>query len=234
MIKAQRQLQDRPSLTLRVIVALGRTSGIGRMTTALATFFGPTIPLLPVPQPRRWTCAEFHQLGDMGWFEGRRAMLIEGEILDMPGPNPPHATITTKVDNTLRRYFAKGYVIRNQSPLVLGQSTDPEPDLAVVAGELMDFYSAHPTTAALVIEVSDSTLTFDTTLKARLYAAAKVADYWVVDLVEKRLIVYRNPQPDPGQPFAAKYGQVQMLKPPHVVAPLCEPGLSIPVAELLP
>ena len=204
------------------------------MSIAAATFFGPSIPLPPVPQPRRWTCAEFHQLGDMGWFEGRRAMLIEGEILEMPGPNPPHATITTKVDTALRRYFTQGCVIRNQSPLVLGQSTDPEPDLALVAGSLMDFYSSHPTTAALVIEVADSTLTFDTTVKPRLYAAAKIADYWVVDLVEKRLIVFRNPQADAGQPFGAKYAQVQTFKPPQLITPVCEPDVSIPVAELLP
>jgi Uma2 family endonuclease len=170
----------------------------------------------------------------MGWFEGRRAMLIDGEILDMPGPNPPHATITAKFDTTLRRHFMQGFVIRNQSPLVLGQATDPEPDLAVVAGQLMDFYTSHPTTAALVIEVADSTLAFDTTTKASLYAAAKIADYWVVDLVDKRLIVFRNPQPDASQPFKAKYAAVQALKPPASVSPLCLPYVTIDITELLP
>jgi Uma2 family endonuclease len=186
------------------------------------------------PQPRRFSCAEFHQMGDMGWFEGRRAMLIDGEILEMPGPNPPHATITAKADTTLRRFFTRGFVIRNQSPLVLGLATDPEPDLAVVAGQLMDFYAAHPNTAALVIEVADSTLAFDTTHKASLYAAAKIADYWVIDLVEKRLFVFRGPQADSTQPFKAKYATVQALRPPAVVAPLCLPQAMIDVADLLP
>ena len=170
----------------------------------------------------------------MGWFEGRRAMLIEGEILEMPGPNPPHAALTTKVDYTLRRYFGHGYVIRNQSPLVLGQSTDPEPDLAIVAGQLMDFYAAHPTSALLVIEVADSMLAFDTTQKASLYAAAGIEDYWVVDLVENRLIVYRDPVPDAKQPFGAKYTLIDSSKPPATVTPLCEPGVVVPVADLLP
>lgn len=173
-------------------------------------------------------------MGDMGWFEGRRAMLIDGEILDMPGPNPPHATITAKVDTTLRRFFTQGFVIRNQSPLVLGQATDPEPDLAVVAGQLMDFYTAHPTTAVLVIEVADSTLGFDTTHKASLYAAARISDYWVVDLVDKRLIVFRQPVADATQPFRAKYTSVTPLLPPAKVLPLCKPSLAIDVADLLP
>jgi Uma2 family endonuclease len=170
----------------------------------------------------------------MGWFEGRRAMLIDGEILDMPGPNPPHATITAKVDTTLRRFFTQGFVIRNQSPLILGLATDPEPDLAVVSGQLMDFYAAHPSTAALVIEVADSTLAFDTTHKASLYAAAKIADYWVIDLVEKRLLVFRTPQPDSAAPFQAKYAPMQPLKPPAFISPLCLPQAAIPVADLLP
>ncbi|HZN37138.1 MAG TPA: Uma2 family endonuclease [Pirellulaceae bacterium] len=203
------------------------------MSSVIAPTFGFAFPPL-TPQPRRFSCAEFHQLGDMGWFEGRRAMLIDGEILEMPGPNPPHATMTAKVDYTLRRYFTQGFVIRNQSPLVLGQATDPEPDLAVVAGKLMDFYSAHPTTAALVIEIADSTLAFDTTTKASLYAAAKIADYWVVDLVGKRLIVFRQPQPDSAQPFKAKYASVQPLQPPGTISPLSAPVASIPVADLLP
>jgi Uma2 family endonuclease len=186
------------------------------------------------PQPRRFSCAEFHQMGDMGWFEGRRVMLIDGEILDMPGPNPPHATITAKVDTTLRRYFTQGFIIRNQSPLVLGQATDPEPDLAVVAGSLMDFYTAHPTTAELVIEVADSTLAFDTTNKASLYAAAGIADYWVIDLVVKRLLVFRQPQPDASQPFGARYAPAQPLQRPATVAPLCLPQVTIEVADLLP
>jgi Uma2 family endonuclease len=161
-------------------------------------------------------------------------MLIDGEILEMPGQNPPHATITAKVDTTLRRFFGQGFVLRNQLPLVLGQSTDPEPDLAVVAGQLMDYYRAHPTTAALVVEVSDSTIAFDTTDKASLYAAAKIADYWVVDLALNRLLVHRQPQAHATQPFGAKYTSVTPLVPPAQVSPLCLPSAVVDVADLLP
>lgn len=173
-------------------------------------------------------------MGDMGWFEGKRAMLIDGEILEMPGPNPPHATITSKVDYALRPYFAQGYVIRNQLPLILGQTTDPEPDIAVVTGKVMDYFTAHPTTAELVIEVADSTLAFDTTHKANLYAAAKIQDYWVIDLVANRLLVYRDPQADSAQLHGAKYKNILALKPPATVSPLCQPNIVVAVAELLP
>ena len=173
-------------------------------------------------------------MGDMGWFEGKRAMLIDGEILEMPGPNPPHATITSKVDYALRPHFSQGYVIRNQLPLVLGQSTDPEPDIAVVTGKVMDYFSAHPQRAELVIEVADSTISFDTTHKANLYAAAKISDYWVVDLVQNRVIVFRDPQLDASQSFGARFGSITSLKPPASISPLCKPTLAIQVAELLP
>lgn len=193
-----------------------------------------TLPIPPRPPARRFTCAEFHQMGDMGWFEGQRPVLIDGEILEMPGPNPPHATMTAKVDYTLRNYFTQGFVVRNQLPLVLGLSTDPEPDIAIVKGSLMDYFKAHPTTAELVIEVADSTLAFDMTHKASLYAAAKILDYWIVDLVSNRLHIYRDPQPDLSQPFRAKYKSVVALSAADAVSPLCQPQFIIPASDLLP
>ena len=140
------------------------------MATALlpSTFF-PAAP--SAPTPKRWSCAEFHQLADSGWFKGRRAMLINGEILEMAGSNPPHATATTLADYELKKVFPVGFVVRIQMPLVLGLMTDPEPDLAVVTGNARDYLSAHPTTALLVMEISDSSLAFDTTDKASIFAA---------------------------------------------------------------
>ena len=161
-------------------------------------------------------------------------MLIDGEILEMPGPNPPHAAINAKIDYTLREHFRQGFVIRNQSPLVLGQTTDPEPDLAVVTGKVMDYFQAHPTTAVLVVEVADSTLDFDLTTKASLYAAAGIGDYWVVDLVNRRVVLHRSPHADPGAPFKWRYADVKTLVHADSVSPLAMPSASIAVSELLP
>ncbi len=203
----------------------------------MATAFAPPAALPAgqiVPQPKRWTCAEFHQLGDMGWFEGRRAMLIDGEILEMPGPNPPHAVSTSLADYECKRVFAAGYLVRVQMPLVLGLMTDPEPDIAVVTGGPRDYLKAHPTTALLAMEISDTTLVFDTTEKAFIYAAGNIADYWVVDLNNRQLIVFRDPQPDPTEAFGAGYVSRMAYGPHESVAPLAAPHAAISVAALLP
>jgi len=140
-----------------------------------------------------WTCAEFHRLGDAGVFEGRRAMLIGGVILEEGPRNPPHAITLELVEAAVRDAFGAGWRIRGQSPLVLGQDLDPEPDLAVVAGVPCGS-TGHPTTAVLVVEVADSSLAFDTSEKRLLYARAGIPDYWVVDVNGRRLLVYRDPQ----------------------------------------
>ena len=192
-------------------------------------------PLTPWrPQTKKWTCKEFHQLGDMGWFEGKRAILINGEILEMPGPNPPHAMSVVLVEAALRAIFLVGYFVRGQLPLVLGQSTDPEPDVAVVVGSPRDFPNAHPTAAALAVEISDTTLSFDLGEKASLYAAGGIADYWVVDLNNRQLIVHRSPVRDPAQLHGWGYADVQTFTPGTTVAPLAAPTSSVAVADLLP
>ena len=134
----------------------------------------------PVPSgpPRTllWTVDQFHYLGDLGMFEGRRAWLVDGVIVEEGPMNPPHRIALELSESALRDAFGTGWRVCNQMPLVLGQTTDPEPDLAVIAGSPRGA-TVHPTTAALVVEVSDSSLRYDTTLKMSLYAAGGIADY---------------------------------------------------------
>jgi Uma2 family endonuclease len=182
-------------------------------------------PLSAGPRPLRWTCAEFHRFGDMGVFEGRRAMLIDGVILEQGPMNPPHAITLELTEAAIRTAFEAGWRIRNQSPLILGLETDPEPDLAVIAGTPRGS-SGHPTTADLVIEVADSSLDFDTKDKRVLYARAGIADYWVVDINGRRLLVYRTPQ-------AGDYASQQTVGPADSVAPLAVPAALVRVADLL-
>jgi Uma2 family endonuclease len=152
----------------------------------------------------------------------------------MPVPNPPHSTATALTVESLRLVFGKGFVIRSENPLVLGRSTDPVPDVAVVTGSVRDYAQSHPTTALLVVEVGDSTLDYDTGDKASLYASSGIADYWVVDLVNRQLVVHRDPQPDPSRPFAASYRTVTTHPAGQSVAPLAAPTASVAVADLLP
>ena len=177
------------------------------------------------PRPVRWTCAEFHRFGDLGVFEGRRAMLIDGVILEEGPMNPPHAITLELVEQALRTAFGAGWRIRSQSPLVLGQDLDPEPDFAVIAGTPRGS-AGHPTTADLVIEVADSSLDFDTNEKRLLYARAGLREYWVVDINGRRLLVYRDPQ-------AGDYTTQQALGPADAIAPLALPAAVVRVADLL-
>ena len=177
------------------------------------------------PRLVRWTCAEFHRFGDMGLFEGRRAMLIDGVILEEGPMNPPHAITLELVEEALRAAFGAGWRFRSRFPLVLGQDLDPEPDFAVIAGTARGS-SGHPTTADLVVEVADSSLDFDTNVKRLLYARASMREYWVVDVNGRRLLVYHDPQ-------AGDYATQQVLGPADTVAPLAAPAAAVRVADLL-
>jgi Uma2 family endonuclease len=177
------------------------------------------------PRPVRWTCAEFHRLGDAGAFAGRRAMLIDGVILEEGPMNPPHAITLGLVEEALRGAFPSGWWLRRQSPLILGDDLDPEPDLAVVAGRPRDF-TTHPTGAGLVVEVADTSLDFDTTEKRLIYARAGIPEYWVVDVNGRLLLVHRDP-------LAGDYVSRQVFGPSETVTPLAAPASIVRVADLL-
>ena len=178
-----------------------------------------------IPRPLRWTCAEFHRFGDLGVFEGRRAMLIDGIILEEGPMNPPHAITLGLVEEVIRGAFGVGWRARSQSPLVLGRDLDPKPDFAVIAG-IPRGSSGHPTTADLVVEVADSSLDFDTNEKRLLYARAGIRDYWVVDVNGRRLLIYRDPQ-------AGDYTTQQTLGPADTIFPLAVPTAVVRVTDLL-
>jgi Uma2 family endonuclease len=185
------------------------------------------------PRPLLWTVDQFHYLGDLGCFEGRRAWLVDGVIVEEGPMNPPHAIAATKTEDAVRDAFGKGFHVRVAKPLVLGQATDPEPDVAAVTGKPGD-YTTHPTTAVLVVEVSDSSLRYDTTVKVGLYAAGGLAEYWVVDVTGRQLRVFRDPRPEPTQPHGHGYGTHLTLGPTDHVSPLAAPTASVPVSDLLP
>jgi Putative restriction endonuclease len=197
----------------------------------------PGVKPLPVPfapRPLRWTVAAFHAVNATGVFEGRRPMLLRGVLMEQGPMNPPHATAVDLTIEALRAIFVAGWRVRGQLPLVLGLETDPSPDVAIAAGGPRDFATAHPTTAALVIEVSDTTLATDMTEKAELYATAGIADYWVLDLVGRRLLVYRDPASLAPNLEAVAYTTHLTLGPNDTVAPLAAPNSTVRVADLLP
>jgi len=188
------------------------------------------------PALRRWTRDEFYRMAKTGLFNGQRVELVEGEILVMSPFGPGHVAAVHLAAGALESAFGPGYWVRLQSPLHLGPRSEPEPDVCVVAGGPRDFPD-HPTTASLVVEVSDSTLQFDQSRKRAIYAAAGIPEYWIINLVDGVLEVYRGPAPHrrpAGGPQAADYQDQRTLSAGDTISPLAMPGASIAVADLLP
>jgi Uma2 family endonuclease len=120
--------------------------------------------------------------------------LIDGEIITHLSPQrSPHSATVSLVAEALRHAFGSGFYVREQQPLRLGERSIPEPDVAVVRGSAMEYYDAHPRTAALVVEVADTTLAIDRDRKLRLYSSEEVPEYWIVNLVDRCVEVNRQP-----------------------------------------
>jgi Uma2 family endonuclease len=134
----------------------------------------------------------------------------------------------------IRGILPQGFHIRVQAPMALNDYNEPEPDIVVVPGTYRDYMPDHPSTAALVIEVSDTTLRFDLNKKAPIYARAQVPDYWVINLKDRLLHVHRDPTEDPSSASGYSYSKVIRLTASDIVSPLFAPAASIPVADLLP
>lgn len=196
-------------------------------------------PLRPVPplapHPFRFTREQYLEMGRLGFFDRTRVERIRGEIVEMSPINWPHVVGCRKTGVFLERAFVGvAWVSRNEQPLALPDS-DPQPDVVVVAGKFED-YSGHPTTALLVVEVSDSTLARDLTEKAQLYAEAAIPEYWVLDVDGRQLHVLRDPGPLPlpAELATVAYRSQQVLSPADHASPLGAPHVSIPVSDLLP
>ena len=183
-------------------------------------------------RPRRWTKAEYHRLGELGFFRGQKVELIGGELLVHAPQNPSHADRVDRIGDVLRAAFATGYRVRCQLPIDLSQTSEPEPDYAVVLDQ--PYAGGHPTTALLIVEVADSSLLEDRNRKASLYASAGIADSWIVNLVDRRVEVYRNPVADDAQAFGSRYADRTDLQAGDVINPVALPHAAVAVAALLP
>jgi Uma2 family endonuclease len=187
----------------------------------------------PAVHIKRWTRREYDRMAEAGLFApDERVELLEGDIVTVTPQQSPHAACIGLVDEALRKAFGPSYWIRVQLPLVIDPDSEPEPDLAVVLGSPRDYAHDHPRTALLVVEVADSTIAKDRTYKTRIYARAGIREYWIVNLAERCLEVYRDPVTSTGQP--ALYRSSQKLTPSDSFTPHAAPGSTVLVADLLP
>ena len=186
------------------------------------------------PGKVHWTRKDYYKMARSGLFDNRRVELIRGEIFEITPQESRHATAVSLVDYPLRPLFGKGFVIRIQLPLSLGQDSEPEPDVAVVAGALRDFSREHPRSCVLVIEVAEASLAYDRDTKSSLYAEAGLKDYWIVNLVEHQLEVYRDPGKDPHRSGGHGFRSKTILSARETISPLALGRTSLKVSDLLP
>lgn len=183
---------------------------------------------------KRWTRLEYERLIDLGAFGPEdRLELLAGQLVVREPHGRPHSTGIRLVAGTLRAAFGPDWNIEAQLPVALDEESEPEPDVAVVAGGPRDYLASHPTRPALVVEVALTSLALDRGEKASIYARAGVGDYWIVNLVDNVLEVYREPQANPDAPYGWRYGSTTTLRRGDAVAPLALPHWSIPVSDLL-
>lgn len=164
------------------------------------------------PAVHRFTVEEYQRLGEAGILtKDDRVELLDGRILNMSPIGTTHFCIVSHITNLIAALLPAGWHVRTQGPITLS-SSEPEPDLAIVRGELFDYLNRHPAAAdiALLIEVADSSLPLDRGLKASIYAADAIPLYWIVDLVGRRVEVLRDPGPAIGN-NAADYRSRQFL-----------------------
>jgi Uma2 family endonuclease len=183
---------------------------------------------------RRWRRDEYDRLVALGVFEGEPLELIGGELVVAEPMCPYHASGISLAEYTIRAVLPPGWIVRTQAPVSLDDESEPEPDVAVVPGRPGDYSEEHPVRPVLIVEVAESSVSFDRGRKGSLYARAGLEDYWIVNLVDRVLEVYRDPAPDPAAYYGWAYRSVVTLTPPAVAAPLAFPASRIAVADLLP
>ena len=192
-------------------------------------------PYRPVPMEptrKRWTRAEFAVLESLEPWNQQRLELVDGDLINKMGKNRPHVIVLAVIRDWLILVFG-GVYVNTEAPIDVGPednpTSEPQPDLIVLAKPSWQIPEANPQPKdlRLVVEISDSTLGFDLTTKAALYARAGILDYWVLDIPARRLIVHRDPR-------NGLYQSITAYKSHEAVAPLAAPDREFRVAEAFP
>jgi Uma2 family endonuclease len=183
------------------------------------------------PAMRRFSVDEYHRMIENGILgENDRVELIDGWIVEMSPIGPPHATCVALLIAQLHDRLPADWILRVQSPITI-LSSEPEPDIVIARGSIRDFSLRHPTSVeiGIIIEAADASLHFDRQQKRKQYALANIAEYWIVNLVNRQLEVHRRPQNgDYTDVVALRSGEIANC----VVPALAK--VSVPVAEILP
>ena len=184
---------------------------------------------------RRWTRAEYDRLIGYGVFaEDEHLELLDGLLVVREPQGSRHSAAVVALQQALAQAFGSGFHVRPQLPIALDDSSEPEPDAVVVQGAPWDYARSHPTTPLLLVEIAETSLAIDRRYKGSLYARAGIADYWIINLGESVLEIYRDPAPIASARFGWDYRNRERLARGASISPLAAPSAVVAVAALLP
>ncbi len=186
-----------------------------------------TQPQSTQSQVIKWTLDDYHRMIEAGILENRSVELLAGEICAVAPEGTPHTFRSISLFKRFTKAFGEQAEVRDAHPIILSDS-EPEPDIAVVKGTFEDYEHCQPTAedVLLIVEVASSSLDKDMNQKRIIYAASGIQDYWILDLKNSRLLVFREPQNDDYQ-LKTELQQ-------GTISPLAFPDVSFAVAQLLP
>jgi Uma2 family endonuclease len=177
---------------------------------------------------RRFTRTEYYRMAEVGILRPHdRVELIKGEIVEMSPIGRRHKAFVANLGELLILRLASRALVHVQSGVVLADDTEPEPDVAVLRRRAVPYKEreAHAEDVLLLIEVAESSLAYDRSTKQRLYAEARIPEYWVVDCAAEAVEVHRDPGPE-------GYGEVRRLTGAATLALLAFPDVQVTTAEI--
>jgi Uma2 family endonuclease len=185
----------------------------------------------PAIKLKYWTVQEYHRMAELGILAvSERTELIAGQITIMVAKGTPHVLTLRILTNEIEALLSNQPVfISTQDPIYIDNSSEPEPDLAIVRGTAFDYVDQHPQPKdiCLIVEVADSTLKYDCEVKDKIYAKANITDYWVIDIPHRQVHIFRDPT-------STGYTSHLILTEPQSVSPLAFPGIKLSIISILP
>jgi Uma2 family endonuclease len=181
--------------------------------------------------PKRWTKREYNQAAERGLFRGMHVYLYRGELIEMASMGALHVQAVKRLTYWLIENFRPEFEVRMQGPFELVDESEPEPDGGVFTKQ-QDARRPHPNAAELLIEVSDSSIELDREMGFD-YAAAGVPDYWIINVRDREIEVYRQPVADRASVTGFRYAERKVFGVGQPVSPLARPEVSVSIAAFV-
>jgi Uma2 family endonuclease len=179
---------------------------------------------------KRFTLSEYHRLTELGFFkENDRVELIRGQIVQMAAKGTAHEVCSTRLLRELPKLLLEQALLRCQSPITLIDNGEPEPNFSIVQNREDDYLSGHPIAADiwLIIEISDSSLSYDQETKLPLYAESGISDYWIFNLPDNCLEAYSEPYQKPTGEFGYRVKRIVLAEEAIALPHFSEQQLSL-------